>query len=536
MLMLRSMRPVLLCLVAAASLLSGCVPDKMHQPIRQAPIAFAPHVDVPPVKKSQDPAPGAQTNHATVEFLDHGALADPCPSKVSKLCQIKAAEQFIQTARSANKGHNVVILTFIHGNENNASRKSDNYPHFEQLINCLNLGSAEYRRQYPKLFANAVDPSNNNTLFKDHFLSCAGVDPPGNTVYAGIYIGWRGRVNSTPVNLAQNAAWRIGRGKDIVDALFRLRDAAKSKADGLPPARYIVVGHSFGGLLLEQAATQIFTSAYQSRTPNVVAPCHASTGPADGYRPFTDLVVTINEAANSMPAKTLIEFLRDRSSDFCASDKLSPALKRPILVGLHSSSDLLTGKIGSGIRIFIPARGGKQTHDYQDDPAVYQWEPTALLTRTSTPANLTYLQNLCYSHEPGYKNGDFYDACDAVSYDILHTKYPAGADEALAIKEPSKYDTGDWLSHLRVRYDCRGVAGKDKAPEVCAPNVDPASAPEYLHVWNRTPYWLFSVDDAVVSGHNDFWDGSIIHMLSGIARTQDTLDPNEVIPRSAVKP
>jgi hypothetical protein len=265
----------------------------MYQPVGVREPAVALNVYTPTLKNAPNPPATDPANHVTVEFRDdRGEYADSDCAKLSGIpCQIDFAEMFIKKARQQadTDKKDLVVLTFIHGNENNASRKYDNYPHFEQLINCLNLGEAEYFQKHQE-------------LFKDHdpddplkaFVSCKNVLKPTKTEFVGVYIGWRGRRNITPINLQQGAAMRIGKAHDLVKALFRLRDAAKEPS--LKPARFLVVGHSFGGLMLEQAASQIYMSAYQSTDSDLMQDCNSHSGPARGYKPFTDLVVTLNEA------------------------------------------------------------------------------------------------------------------------------------------------------------------------------------------------------------------------------------------------
>lgn len=538
------------CLLAPIvfTLFTGCIRDQIYQPVNNppAPPALSVKVGIPTPRPKKAPyviptPAGVSQNHATVEFFDHGDLADPCPEdppakhpKPAKPhtgvpCQRTNAINFIRQARKSAGTAHVVVLTFIHGNENNASYKSDNYPHFEQLINCLNLGEADYTSQnQPLLLDNAIDPN------KPRYLDCKDVEKPGDLRYVGIYIGWRGALYKGKANLQQNAGMRIGKANAMAHALFLLRNAAK---DALPAdqdnpaapvngaATFVVVGHSFGGLLLEQTATRIFKAAYTGPASPNMSLCQQGTSPAKGYKPFTDLILTVNEAVNAIPAKHLIEFFQGQGNVFCHDrpTDLAPALTRPLILGIHSKSDVLTGRLGTYVRTLVPSRGGFFPGRYQGNEDSFEAPPPLLTFAAyrSTPANLGFFQSLCYFNlsgfDPYYKTGE--PRCDMISE---MAKAKPTSFHAFPSAKP-----GESIYNLYVRFACTG-----DAPASCTA-ADPSLSRNDLHIWNRSPYWLMSVDDDVISGHDDFWTYPLIALITDLAKCWPTLTSNQVIQEPA---
>ena len=121
-------------LIAVSVVLTGCIRDTVHQPIS----AMAPTPTWTSQKakynNTESKHPIGDTDHTTVEFLENGQLADPCDTKTHPIgkppCQLHFAEEFIREARRlAQREHkSLVVITFIHGNENYAGENADNLP------------------------------------------------------------------------------------------------------------------------------------------------------------------------------------------------------------------------------------------------------------------------------------------------------------------------------------------------------------------------------------------------------------------------
>jgi hypothetical protein len=189
---------------------------------------------------------------STVEFDDMGELWDP-----AQLTNTLRAIHMLKTngwvgfqkdfpdARmneDINKPRPVISLVFVHGWNNDASDRSKYFSQFRSFI-----------AQYASMVSD---------VYK--------TNPP---VVVGTFIGWRGALYQTTrdepsqvnLNSPQNlfrfynrkaAAERVA-GPAATSAILAI--CAESKTDRHPnmfPSRAIVIGHSFGGLIVERAVSQ----------------------------------------------------------------------------------------------------------------------------------------------------------------------------------------------------------------------------------------------------------------------------------------
>jgi hypothetical protein len=403
--------------------------------------------------------PIGDTDHATVEFLENGQLADPCTSQTHAAgkppCQLHFAEAYIREARRLAQAEHksLAVITFIHGNENYAGENADNYPHFRQLIACLNLGQENYGRQYREW----VEPS-----LKTHggVINCSGFRANPDVRFIGIFIGWRGLTTLLHLNVRERAALGISTHPYLVQALYQLRDAAKVGVDPTThqsfgePARFVVFGHSFGGLLLEQSAIRIYFDAYTHPERNI-GPCENASPKGTGILPFTDMMVTINPAVQAVQAKKLIELFQTHPDTMCGDQVIASSLSRPLLVSFVSKHDFWSEPAGSWFRhTFGGEREYPDTFHFTEN--VQGSDPPPHLVHTKTPGWLTYFQNLCYLGSSGVNAGDTY--CN------YEDKEAFGQFDALAINRdpahvPSERQSikpsDDPLQHIYVRYNCR---------------------------------------------------------------------------------
>ena len=284
--------------IALSLSLASCIANKAYRTsVAQLP-ANAPPASFPACPGSQASLCSVQTVQSTfnkepaevpvsfVEFDDFGQAFLPD--------QITAAEQTIAAARQRYHDKIVTVL-FIHGWKNNASDDSGNVPGFRRLL----------QQFQPQLNGYGL---------------------------VGIYFGWRGGVISAAVIKEftywnrRDAATYIP-GSNLSEALFRVAIATKNsdyKGDG----RLIVVGHSFGGLLLERTVTQHITR-------------RIIENPHNDIYPFADLVVFVNEAGAATEAIQLLTMLKSRVKP---QTRASPE-EFPAIVSITSQGDTATGTI-----------------------------------------------------------------------------------------------------------------------------------------------------------------------------------------------
>src|SRR5439155_2908121 len=87
-------------------------------------------------------------------------------------------------------------------------------------------------------------------------------------------------------------------GSNLSEAMLRVALATKGPAYN-EPSRLIVVGHSFGGLVLERTVTQYLTRRVVENASST-------------FHPFADLLVFVNEAAAATEAIQFLTMLNDR--------------------------------------------------------------------------------------------------------------------------------------------------------------------------------------------------------------------------------
>jgi hypothetical protein len=208
--------------------------------------------------------------------------------------QITAAENVIQAARQSGP---VMTVLFVHGWKNNASDDSGNVPGFRQFLQLSQL-------QLPSIRL------------------------------VGIYFGWRGGTTNAAVvkeltywNRRDKATYIPG--SNMSEALLRMARATKGPDYSSPESKFVVVGHSFGGLVLERTVTQDLT---RRTLENPKA------------RLFADLLVFVNEAAAATEAIQLLTALRSQMPQ-----------EYPMILSMTSQGDLATGvvlPVGQGASLF----------------------------------------------------------------------------------------------------------------------------------------------------------------------------------------
>jgi hypothetical protein len=145
----------------------------------------------------------------------------------------------------------------------------------------------------------------------------------------GVYIGWRGRLVQGPLDyltfLGRKAAATRIAGTPVTETLFELIRQARKNHPG--QAKCIVIGHSFGALVLEKAMAQALAGGVLLQD--------AERGGGTFNAP-ADLILLVNSAAESIYAKEL----RDMFARIQHRGSVSP--RRPLIVSMTSETDTAT--------------------------------------------------------------------------------------------------------------------------------------------------------------------------------------------------
>jgi hypothetical protein len=184
-------------------------------------------------------------------------------------------------------------VLFIHGWKNNASESSGNVWGFRSTLQSL---AQEYQ---------------------------------GRLAVMGIYIGWRGAATNLPVAKEfsfwnrKNAATRIP-GAHLTEAIRRITIAAKSNSQ----AKLVVVGHSFGGLVMERTLTQAMVEMILENKDDL-----SQIGSK-----MPDLTVLLNEAGAATESKEFLNFLHREEIKYVDGN----GHNHPLFLSLTSTGDWAT--------------------------------------------------------------------------------------------------------------------------------------------------------------------------------------------------
>lgn len=201
----------------------------------------------------------------------------------------------IQRINRGEQGPDPVFILFTHGWKNNASDSSGNVWGFRSVLQSL---------------ADQLAPSGRPVM--------------------GIYIGWRGAVTNLPVVKEfsfwnrKDAATRIP-GAHLTEAVRRITLAAKSNEK----ATLLVVGHSFGGLVMERTLTQAMVEMILENVEKI---------DAGQPLPMPDLTVLLNEAGPATEAKEFLDFLTREHLEYTDANKTP----HPLFLSLTSTGDTAT--------------------------------------------------------------------------------------------------------------------------------------------------------------------------------------------------
>ncbi len=347
---------------------------------------------------------------AFVEFGEQGSYQDPT--------QLENARDLIKNTTRP------LVLTYVHGWQNNA--RSGDAEKFADLLR--ELSASEIVRA-------------------EHFH------------VIGVYLGWRGQSTKVPVAKEltffsrKAAAERLASNFDCYDAIATVSESAR-KYHAADAQYTILLGHSFGGLVVERSVAHAINAEIHGR----------STDPAKALP--ADLILLLNPASDSILTRQMISALYSRHLEDT----------REFVVSMTSTADAATGvAFPAGTTLAAATKG------FND-------------VRVPGPGEHTESERKFYTTTPGH-NPFLINHSTA----DLHQMRPGNGRTAFE----------DNLSHQRLeghKFETDDGAGNYNLWQF--KQVGPVDV----------PYWDVAVDPSIIKDHGDIWNPRARAMMAAVFR------------------
>ncbi len=365
-----------------------------------------------------------------VEFDDQGQLFDrrQMQAAVDQLSEVAAKEDLL-------------MVVFVHGWKHSAAPGDDNVETFRGVLRQLAIA--------------------------ERGLSQLTNKPPRQI--AGVYVGWRGGSITVPV-LKELTFWERKNTAHIVghigvtEMLSRL-EAIKNDRDSMSPdgsrTRFVIVGHSFGGAVVNAALGQILQREFvRTRGP---------AGQRTGIGGVGNLVVLINPAFEALRFAPQSDMSAERGTYF--PEQL------PVLAVLTSEADWATKYAFSAGRWFSTF--------FEKEQEISRWN--AVLKQEQKIAE-QQANRAAVGHFEPYRTHRLYPG---------NTNNPAQAMTADASAQATLRTSAAWAN------DQPG-SKLEIADLVLERTMDSAA---------RNPYLMIYVDKSLIKDHNDIAEPRVVSFL-----------------------
>lgn len=382
-----------------------------------------------------------------VEFDDQGEPWAPAQ-----------AERVLETIERANQSPNGAdVIVFVHGWKNNASPEQEAKEGYS--LNGFNKLLTDLTR-----LTRATFPTS----------------PPE---VVGVFIAWRGQSAKALQNLTfwgrRKAARRVA-SPSAAGTLFEILTTARAN----PKSRVGLLGHSFGGLLVEAVLTQAMSAMLFSG--------------AQAQADFpADIVVLINPASEAVHAKEFIDMLARDGIAIYRVDAKGHRYRRPLIVSLTSEGDIAT-------RVYFPigARlGGLGKHYRKYGPEFCSPGESQRQFLLHTSGNMEALFSHTMAREPLPPG----------------TQVPEADIQLRMEEDPATGETSFSFTGFRDRYTVKNI-------------------PRAL---NQTPYWIMRVPKSLIPNHSDIFGPDTLRLLAALVKVTGAFAPGfhtELIQETVAQP
>jgi hypothetical protein len=377
---------------------------------------------------------------AFIEFDDQGELWSPS--------QLDSALALLERL---NRSDAVALVVFVHGWNNDASPREEREDQgaiyqFRRMLTRLN---EDTKTRFPQIDAPVL----------------------------GIYLGWRGRVSNVPLIREasfynrRGAAERIA-GATATEVIYRILTTTRAN----PNSRSVLIGHSFGSMILERALAQAAVSSL------LASPEKELIFPAD-------LVVLFNPAGSASQTKQLVDILARNRLKIYRFDEDGNRFERPLIVSFTSESDKAT-------RLFFPLGMNLKAQNKKFRP--YGQEYCSPISK----------QQYLYTHTAGHT-----PALHSHEVTVGPKKAATGIEAPEDSKDPS-------LGDYQAEYD--------PATQQMALSFDGEQHRFTIRrkprVLNDTPYWIMQVPRELIPNHSAALTEDTFRLIEAILTLSQTYE------------
>lgn len=457
----------LLIVVSIFAALTACVPHKQWRTQPAAAVGPAPDANVE--QRFVIPTDLDKNRIYSLAFVEFKNNGDPWDKR-----QLDEALRAIDDA-DRRSNHHALVITFLHGWKNNAAPSNDNVFDFRRQLNHIAT------------------------------IACQGDKEHCGVI--GIYLAWSGDLISRDWDTLRNLTYFNRRDTainvavaPISDALFAIMKQVKNGPER-STNHSVVVGHSFGGLILEYSISKRMKELGDELHQELGKQTTSESYHLKTLDDFADLVVLINQAAPATNAVTLlsdyredlakVNLLRPPAKSNCApgdSSQECKELTRPLILSVSSETDLATRAVLPVAETIGAPKNRPKTlpSDVKLPPGL---DPKKVFTTTATftPQLRSHQLLKC-------DNGD----CTS------------------CLKEDKYYIP---VSITLPAYAPGSTAHQDTPMKYCLVRVRDRNA------WNHTPYWIFTIPTEIVPDHSTIFTERFIDFLTAFLPPLERFNP-----------
>jgi hypothetical protein len=355
---------------------------------------------------------------------------------------------------SGNSNKPPLLFIYVHGWQNNASDKTHDVANFRGLLRRLTCN--------PQI-------NENYQVF-------------------GVYLGWRGllvpggtnflsqALDFVPHNASfwsrKDAATRVA-GEPMSEAIFAMVHAARKSNSR---ARTVLIGHSFGALVLEKVLAQALPAAFYAQED--------SGGGHSKVLPPADMILLLNSASESIYAKELTDMFRRTSF----SGDIS--FRRPLIISITSEGDVDTGNLFP-----IGTRISNALGTFRDYQRTQKFDGVA--TRVA--------QNKFFTTTPGWNEDLISHRVECLNPEELKGITNANGNQAAsALLDPA--------FNLNLSHPNPNLLTFSTTPEGHQLRWEIKSKDNY----KQTPYWIIKVPKQIIPDHTGIWFDSSLDMMAAL--------------------